>query len=40
MFNSLFEEETIEGTQIGEHHLDDSGLDEVALDNLENELGE
>jgi hypothetical protein len=35
MFNSLFEEEGEE-----EHHLDDSGLDETALDNLENELGE
>jgi len=35
MFNSLFEEETEE-----EHHIDDSGLDEVALDNLEAGLGE
>jgi hypothetical protein len=34
MFNTLFEEETEE-----EHHIDDSGLDETALDNLENELG-
>jgi hypothetical protein len=38
MFNTLFEEELIEGTQNGEHHIDDSGLDETALDNLENEL--
>jgi len=35
MFNTLFEEEGEE-----EHHIDDSGLDEVALDNLENELGD
>ena len=35
MFNSLFEEEGEE-----EHHIDDSGLDETALDNLENALGE
>ena len=35
MFNSLFEEECEE-----EHHIDDSGLDETALDNLENALGE
>jgi len=40
MFNTLFEEELIEGTQNGEHHMDDSGLDETALDNLENELGD
>jgi hypothetical protein len=40
MFNTLFEEELIEGTQNGEPHIDDSGLDETALDNLENELGE
>jgi hypothetical protein len=40
MFNTLFEEELIEGTQISEHHIDDSGLDETALDNLENELGD
>jgi hypothetical protein len=35
MFNSLFESEEVE-----EHHVDDSGLDEGNLDNLENELGE
>jgi hypothetical protein len=35
MFNSLFESEESE-----EHHVDDSGLDEGVLDNLENELGE
>jgi len=35
MFNSLFESEEVE-----EHHVDDSGLDEGVLDNLENELGE
>jgi len=35
MFNSLFEEEGEE-----EHPIDDSGLDEAALDNLENALGE
>jgi hypothetical protein len=35
MFNSLFESEEPE-----EHHVDDSGLDEASLDNLENELGE
>jgi hypothetical protein len=34
MFNSLFESEEPE-----EHHVDDSGLDETNLDNLENELG-
>jgi hypothetical protein len=38
MFNTLFEEELIEGTQIDEHRIDDSELDETALDNLENEL--
>jgi hypothetical protein len=35
MFNSLFESEEAE-----EHHVDDSGLDEGVLDNLENQLGE
>ena len=35
MFNSLFESEEPE-----EHHVDDSGLDETNLDNLETELGE
>jgi hypothetical protein len=35
MFNSLFETEETE-----EHHVDDSGLDEGVLDNLENELRE
>jgi hypothetical protein len=35
MFNSLFETEVVE-----EHHVDDSGLDETKLDNLENQLGE
>jgi hypothetical protein len=35
MFNSLFESEEPE-----EHYVDDSGLDEASLDNLENELGE
>jgi hypothetical protein len=35
MFNSLFESEEVE-----EHHVDDSGLDEGVLDNLENQLGE
>jgi hypothetical protein len=35
MFNTLFESEEVE-----EHHVDDSGLDESVLDNLENELGE
>ena len=35
MFNSLFESEGSE-----EHHVDDSGLDEASLDNLENQLGE
>jgi hypothetical protein len=34
-FNSLFETEEIE-----EHHIDDSGLDETTLDNLEADLGE
>ena len=33
MFNSLFDNEE------EEHHIDDSGLDESNLDNLENELG-
>lgn len=35
MFNSLFESNEPE-----EHHVDDSGLDEASLDNLETELGE
>jgi hypothetical protein len=35
MFNSLFESEGPE-----EHHVDDSGLDEASLDNLEAGLGE
>jgi hypothetical protein len=35
MFNSLFESEESE-----EHHVDDSGLDEASLDNLETQLGE
>ena len=35
MFNTLFEEETVE-----EYHIDDSGLDESSLDNLEAGLGE
>jgi hypothetical protein len=35
MFNSLFESEEPE-----EHHVDDSGLDESVLDNLENQLAE
>jgi hypothetical protein len=35
MFNNLFESEEPE-----EHHVDDSGLDETNLDNLETELGE
>ena len=35
MFNSLFDTEETE-----EHHIDDSGLDETNLDNLENDLGE
>ena len=35
MFNSLFESEESE-----EHHVDDSGLDESVLDNLENGLAE
>jgi len=35
MFNSLFESEEPE-----EHHVDDSGLDEGVLDNLEADLGE
>jgi hypothetical protein len=35
MFNSLFESEESE-----EHHVDDSGLDEASLDDLENQLGE
>jgi hypothetical protein len=34
MFNSLFETE-----EVAEHHVDDSGLDESSLDNLENTLG-
>ena len=34
MFNSLFDTEEEE-----QHHIDDSGLDESNLDNLENELG-
>jgi hypothetical protein len=34
-FNSLFDTEEIE-----EHHIDDSGLDETTLDNLEADLGE
>jgi hypothetical protein len=35
MFNNLFESEELE-----EHHIDDSGLDETNLDNLEGQLGE
>jgi hypothetical protein len=35
MFNSLFESEEPE-----EHHVDDSGLDEASLDDLETQLGE
>ena len=35
MYNDLFESDESE-----EHHVDDSGLDEANLDNLENELGE
>jgi hypothetical protein len=35
MFNSLFESEEPE-----EYHVDDSGLDEANLDNLETQLGE
>ena len=35
-FNALFEVEEI----VEEHHVDDSGLDETNLDNLETELGE
>jgi hypothetical protein len=35
MFNSLFESEESE-----DHHVDDSGLDESVLDNLEADLGE
>jgi hypothetical protein len=35
MFNTLFESEEVE-----EHHVDDSGLDEGVLDNLEADLGE
>jgi hypothetical protein len=35
MFNSLFESEEVE-----EHHVDDSGLDEANLDDLETRLGE
>ena len=35
MFNNLFESEELE-----EHHVDDSGLDETNLDNLETELGD
>jgi hypothetical protein len=35
MFNTLFESEESE-----EHHVDDSGLDEGVLDNLEADLGE
>ena len=35
MFNNLFESEEPE-----EHHVDDSGLDESVLDNLENGLAE
>ena len=35
MFNTLFESEEVE-----EHHVDDSGLDESVLDNLENGLAE
>jgi hypothetical protein len=35
MFNNLFESEESE-----EHHVDDSGLDESVLDNLEADLGE
>jgi hypothetical protein len=33
MFNSLFESEESE-----EHHVDDSGLDEANLNNLENSI--
>lgn len=36
-FGSLF---TVEGEESVEHHVDDSGLDETNLDNLETELGE
>jgi hypothetical protein len=36
-FGSLF---TVEGEESVEHHVDDSGLDETNLDNLENNLGE
>jgi hypothetical protein len=35
MFTSLFESEEPE-----EHHVDDSGLDEASLDDLETQLGE
>jgi hypothetical protein len=35
MFNNLFEVEAVE-----EHHIDDSGLDETVLDNLEAGLGD
>jgi hypothetical protein len=33
MFNNLFEVEAVE-----EHHIDDSGLDETKLDELENNV--
>lgn len=36
MFNTLFEE--IDETPVQEHHIDDSGLDENALDNLESDI--
>jgi hypothetical protein len=35
MFNSLFGSD-----ESDEHHVDDSGLDEASLDNLEADLGE
>jgi hypothetical protein len=35
MFNSLFGSDEPE-----EHHVDDSGLDEASLDDLETQLGE
>jgi hypothetical protein len=35
MFNTLFETDETE-----EHHIDDSGLNETVLDNLEADLGE
>ena len=39
IFNTLFEEESVEPVEVvEEHHIDDSGFDEAALEQLEGEL--